>query len=57
MAADGLIEMNSTVSAILHVRCTALLRNFISFYYQAYRAAVWYSRQNYLLIVAFGNMV
>jgi hypothetical protein len=26
----------------------ALLRNFISFYHQAYRAAVWRSRHNYL---------
>jgi hypothetical protein len=25
-----------------------LLRNFISFYYQAYRAAVWGSRHNFL---------
>jgi hypothetical protein len=28
---------------------SALLRNFISFYHQAYQAAVWSSRHNYLL--------
>jgi hypothetical protein len=26
---------------------TTLLRNFIRFYHQAYRAAVWQSRQNF----------
>ena len=32
----------------IHVHCTNLLRNFISFYHQAYRAAVWSSRHDFL---------
>jgi hypothetical protein len=29
------------------VRASTLLRNFISFYHQAYRVAVWSSRHNF----------
>jgi hypothetical protein len=33
---------------MLYVERSALLRNFISFYHQAYRAAVWHSRHEFI---------
>ena len=38
------------IPAQYEVTNAALLRNFISFYHQAYRAAVWGSRHNYRYI-------
>jgi hypothetical protein len=38
----------SCITVLRALPAAALLRNSISFYHQAYRAAVWSSRQNYL---------
>jgi hypothetical protein len=45
---EGLAE----VVGMFPMGLAALLRNFISFYHQAYRVAVWRSRHNYLYLGA-----
>ncbi len=45
--------MTQNVVALFE-QAAILLRNFISFYHQAYRAAVWSSRQNFRYV--FGSL-
>jgi hypothetical protein len=47
---EALLPVAEQVRSFRTAWRTALLRNFISFYHQAYRAAVWRSRHNFLYI-------
>jgi hypothetical protein len=51
MASKAALALALTVMVVL-VPITNLLRNFISFYHQAYRVAVWHSRHDFVYLSA-----